>query len=119
MARGRKKTVEELTKARNYVPKLHKVSPEEQETIINFNKGEQNASVFTYDERWQKRMEKQFGLMPVFENGFGGKEYIVDKKRIMLPRPKGTSVRVYTDEEKKAVAERLRKYRAIKQTVVA
>jgi hypothetical protein len=28
---------------------------EEQETIINFNKGEKLASIFTYDRRWQRR----------------------------------------------------------------
>jgi hypothetical protein len=31
-------------------------------------------------------MEKKLGLKPVMDNGFGGKEYEIEKKRIRPPR---------------------------------
>ena len=58
----------------------------EQETIINFNKAEDIAYIFTYEKSWQKHLEDRLGLKPVMDNGFGGKEYIIDKKRIPMPR---------------------------------
>jgi hypothetical protein len=58
----------------------------EQETIINFNKAEDIAHIFTYEKTWQKHLEGRLGLKPVMDNGFGGKEYRIDKKRIPIPR---------------------------------
>lgn len=58
----------------------------EQETIINFNKGDKLASIFTYEKTWQKHLEKRLGLKPVMDNGHGGREYQIDKKRIPMPR---------------------------------
>jgi len=58
----------------------------EQETIINFNKAEDTASIFTYEKTWQKHLERKLGLKPVMDNGFGGKEYEIEKKRIRPPR---------------------------------
>jgi hypothetical protein len=58
----------------------------EQETIINFNKAEDIAHVFTYEKAWQKHLEKRLGIKPVIDNGFGGKGYEIDKKRIRPPR---------------------------------
>ena len=75
----------------------------EQETIINFNKAEDIAYIFTYEKRWQKHLEGRLGLKPVMDNGFGGKEYIIDKKRIPMPRVP----RRLTDSAKKKLAERL------------
>ena len=57
----------------------------EKETIINFNEGEPLASIFTYSKVWQKHLEKKLGLKPILNNGFGGKEYEIDKKRIRPP----------------------------------
>ena len=59
---------------------------EEKETIINFNEGEGTAYIFTYNKGWQKHLEQKLGLKPVMDNGFGGKEYEIDKKRIRPPR---------------------------------
>lgn len=59
----------------------------EKETIINFNKMEKEASIFTYEKTWQKYLEKKLGLEAVSDNGFGAKEYIIDKSRIRLPLP--------------------------------
>jgi len=61
------------------------LSKYEQETIINFNKEENIAYIFTYEKSWQKHLEKELGLKPTMDNGFGGKEYQIDKKRIKMP----------------------------------
>ena len=58
----------------------------EQETIINFNKDEAIAHIFTYEKVWQQHLEKRLGLKPTMDNGFGGKGYEIDKKRIRPPR---------------------------------
>ncbi len=62
------------------------LTPYEQETIINFNKEEKIAYIFTYEKTWQKHLEKRLGLKPTMDNGFGGRGYQVDKKRIPKPR---------------------------------
>ena len=63
-----------------------KLSNYEKETIINFNEGEDMASIFTYNKVWQRHLEKRLGLKPVMDNGCGGKEYEIPKKRIKPPR---------------------------------
>ena len=79
----------------------------EQETIINFNKEEKTASIFTYEKTWQTHLEKRLGLKPVMNNGHGGKEYQIDKKRIPMPRaPMKLSA-----EQKKALTDRFPKAR--------
>lgn len=75
----------------------------EQETIINFNKAEDVAYIFTYEKTWQKHLENKLGLKPLYDNGFGGREYEIPKNRIKPPRaPRKLSV----SAEKKLV-ERL------------
>ena len=63
-----------------------RLSSYEQETIINFNKDEAIAHIFTYEKTWQQHLEKRLGLKPTMDNGFGGKGYEIDKKRIRPPR---------------------------------
>jgi len=75
----------------------------EQETIINFNKAEDIAYIFTYERTWQKHLEERLGLKPVIDNGFGGKGYEIDKQRIRPPR---ASKKLSTSAKKK-LAERL------------
>ena len=84
------------------------VSAYEQETIINFNKGEDIASIFTYEKTWQKHLEGKLGLKPVMDNGFGGKEYELPKSRIKPPR----APRLLSDSTKKKLTERLHRNRA-------
>jgi hypothetical protein len=62
------------------------LSAYEQETIISFNKAEDIAHIFTYEKTWQKHLEKRLGLKPVVDNGFGGKDYEIEKRRIRPPR---------------------------------
>ena len=73
----------------------------EQETIINFNKLEPHAVIFTYEKTWQQHLEKKVGLIPVADNGFGGKTYNIPKSRIKPPSPK----RVLSDAQKRSLAK--------------
>lgn len=82
---------------------MKKLTRYERETIINFNEADELASIFTYDRAWQRQLEKKLGLKPVMDNGSGGKEYEIDKKRIKPPRaPKKLS-----PEDKAKIASRL------------
>jgi len=65
---------------------LRTLTSYEQETIINFNKAENIAYIFTYEKTWQKHLEGRLGLKPVMDNGFGGREYELPKKMIKPPR---------------------------------
>jgi len=84
-----------------------KVSAADQETIIIWNRAEDTAYVFTYDPIWKRRMES-LGCKCVMDNGWGAREYAIDKKRIPLPRQK----RVVSEAQKAKMGERLRKARA-------
>ena len=57
----------------------------EKETIITFNEAEDVAYIFTYNRGWQRHLECKLGLSAVMDNGYGGKEYEVSKKRIRPP----------------------------------
>lgn len=81
-----------------------KLSSYEKETIINFNEAEPIAYIFTYNKAWQKHLEDKLGLKPTLDNGFGGKEYQIDKKRIKPPRAK----RQLSAEAKAKLARHLR-----------
>ncbi len=80
-----------------------KLNSYEQETIINFNKAEDVASIFTYEKTWQKHLEDKLGLKPVMDNGFGGREYELPKSRIKPPR----APRRLSASAKKNLVERL------------
>ena len=83
------------------------LSAYEQETIINFNKAEDMAYIFTYEKTWQKHLEKNLGLKPVMDNGFGGKEYALPKSRMKPPR----APRRLSDSARKELAYRLHRNR--------
>ena len=86
-----------------------RLSAYEQETIINFNKDEDIAAIFTYEKTWQKHLEGKLGLKPVMDNGFGGKEYELPKSRIKPPRaPKRLS-----PSAKRKLTERLHRNRVL------
>lgn len=90
-----------------------RLSNYEQETIINFNKDEAIAHIFTYEKTWQQHLEKRLGLKPTLDNGFGGKGYEIDKKRIRPPR---TPVKL-SAETRKRLAKRLSNGRRQKSIV--
>lgn len=81
----------------------------EQETIINFNREEKEATIFTYEKTWQNHLEDRLHLKPTMDNGFGGREYVLDKKRISMPR----APRKMTAKALKAL-EAARKKRALR-----
>jgi len=84
-----------------------RLSNYEQETIINFNKDEAMAHIFTYEKSWQQHLEKRLGLKPIMDNSFGGRAYEIDKIRIRPPRaPLRLSL-----EARAKLAERLRQSR--------
>jgi len=86
-----------------------KLTNYEQETIINFNKEEKIAYIFTYEKTWQQHLEKKLGLKPVMDNGYGGKGYELPKKRIKPPR----APRKLSDSAKKKLVERLYRDRVL------
>jgi len=81
----------------------------EQETIINFNKEERIAYIFTYEKSWQKYLENKLGIKPLYDNGFDGREYELPKKMIKPPR----APRKLSDSAKKKLAERLHQSRVL------
>jgi len=81
----------------------------ELETIINFNKAEDIAYIFTYEKTWQKHLEKKLGIGPTLDNGYGGKGYELPKKRIKLLR----APRKLSDSAKKKLVERLHRDRVL------
>jgi hypothetical protein len=93
----------ELNNSKKQVSMWRRLSAYEQETIINFNKTEDIASIFTYEKRWQKHLEEKLGLKPIGDDGFGGKEHELPKSRIKPPRPHTRT----SDSAKKKLAERL------------
>ncbi|MFC1861727.1 hypothetical protein ACFLX6_00315 [Chloroflexota bacterium] len=80
-----------------------KLTNYEQETIINFNKADKIAHIFTYEKAWQKHLEGKLGLKPIMDNGFGGREYELLKSRIKPPR----TPRKLSDSAKGKLVDRL------------
>lgn len=80
------------------------LSNEEKETIITFDESSATAIIFTYSRRWQTHLEKKLGIIPAFDNGYGGKEYHIAKSRIPLPRVP----RKLSPEQREKAAQRLR-----------
>lgn len=80
---------------------------DEKETLISFDETPEDAVIFTYNLAWQKHLEQRLGLKPIRDNGYGGKEYQISKKRIRMPMvPRKLSA-----EQRQKLGERLRKAR--------
>ena len=84
---------------------MTKLTRYEKETIINFNEGENEAYIFTYNKKWQRHLETVMLLKPEETNDVGGKTYILPKDRIRLPQPK----RVMSPEHKAKLTGNLKK----------
>jgi hypothetical protein len=89
------------------------MNKEDIETIINYNRGEDIASVFTYDPTLQRHMENRLHVGIYRDYGKHGKEYIVPKK--WIPKPRMPRQRVMTDEQRTNASERLKKARENKK----
>lgn len=81
-----------------------KLTRYEQETVVNFNKADEVAYIFTYEKSWQQHLEGKLGLNPVMDNGFGGKEYELPKNRIKPPK----APRRLSDKTRAKLSERAR-----------
>ncbi len=61
----------------------------EQETILNYNRGERDAYVFTYDPGLKRRLADYAAAHPEvarleYKNDLGGVSYNIDKRRISI-----------------------------------
>jgi len=76
----------------------------EQESYIWWNEDpDEQAELFTYNEKWQRHFEKVLKIQPIETTEWGARVYRFDKKRIPLPRlPKNL-----TDEQRKKIGLRL------------
>lgn len=88
---------------------------EEKETIITFDETPADATVFTYNKAWQKHLENKLGLKHTMDNGYGGREYHIAKKRIRPPR---APVKLSAEQRRK-MADRLRRGRRQKSIIGA
>lgn len=82
----------------------------ERETIVNFNQAEDTAYIYTCDPKWWRHFDR-LGIKPIqVQKGATGavyaRDYEVSKKWVKPPKPpKRLSL---TDEQRKAIAQRLR-----------
>jgi len=83
----------------------------EQETIINFNREQKTARIFTYDTGWQSHLEG-LGIKPEMVNDFGGKGYTIPKNWVRKPLQK----RQLSEETKAVLAERMKRIRQNKKS---
>ena len=65
---------------------MRNIPPEERETIIRWDREGDLVFVFTYERTWQTHCEKVLDLLPISDNGFGGKEYEFPKTWLRKPR---------------------------------
>ena len=81
----------------------------EYEAVINFNRAEDIAYIFTYEKDWQKYLKEKLELKSLCDNGFGGGGCKLFKKMIKPPRaPRKTS-----DSAEKELVERLHGNRGV------
>ncbi len=92
------------------------LSPEEQETIINFNEGENLASVYTHNRallsKLQRLSEQHPEACKLQSTCHGGRaaEYLLPKKWVKISPPRKS--KPLSEERKKALAEQLQRARA-------
>ena len=86
---------------------MYRLKKVEQETIVNFNEQESRADVYTYNPAWIRKLRQLSAQFPKDvkierPEKHGGYTYSVPKSWIKLHAP-----RVYSEEQKKAMRERL------------
>lgn len=96
------------------------LSKYEQETIINFNEGEKEASVYTHNGPMRRRLEQLAQDRPeecrLFKTSHGGRavEYIVPKSWLRINPPRVAAA--LTEEQKRQRREQLQAIRNGKNT---
>lgn len=66
------------------------LSPFERETIINYNQGEQEASVYTYDKKLRRKLDEWCEKYPDIRRireGADWSEYSISKRLINIRKP--------------------------------
>lgn len=80
-----------------------RLTKHEQETIINFNQGEQTAYIYTCSKSWMNHMEKVLCIKPTKLYGTYAREYELPKTWIRKPR----KPRKLSEEHRAKLAQRL------------
>lgn len=85
------------------------LSAYERETIITYNQEESTVDCFTYDLVLQRKLDRLVSkseAIRMVRQGDGWREYTFPKKWLSVRFPKQ-----YTEEQRKAMAERMRNWR--------
>jgi len=87
-----------------------RLTAQERETIINFNQAEDKAYIYTCDPKWCRHFQR-IGVKPskVHKGSTGAvyaRDYEVPKKWVKSPKPPKRLK--LSDEQRKAIAQRLR-----------
>lgn len=99
--------------------KLYSMPTEEQETVINFTREDDTCFVWTSDKTVMTKLDKLCSASPgyykvvdvsIIDGCVAAKEYQITDKSLLSFRTK-KATREMTEEQKRAVAERLRKAR--------
>lgn len=77
---------------------MKKLTLYERETIVNFNRGEDSANIYTHDKGWISFLSQHVQPDRTFSSG--GAEFTVPKSWIRMPRPP----RKASDKQKQALA---------------
>ena len=89
---------------------MGKLSKYEKETIVNFNEGETEATVYTHNADLKRRLADFSIKYPalcrfVCENGVGGVTYVLEKSRVSI-----RLVPPYSEERRAAAREYARQH---------
>lgn len=91
--------------------KFAPLSSEEQETVISWDRADRTARIYTSDRRYIGKLDKLYERKQIHRNadGITAVEYEVPEKLISFRS--GVTSRVWTEEERRAASERMKKRR--------
>lgn len=97
--------------AKGSAEKFAPLSSEEQETVISWDRADRTARIYTTDRRYIGKLDKLYDRVRVYRNadGITAVEYEVPEKLISFRS--GVTSRVWTEEERRAASERMKKRR--------
>ena len=100
-------TAEATGSAEKFAP----LSSEEQETVISWDRVDRTARIYTTDRRYIGKLDKLYERKRIHRNtdGITAIEYEVPEKLISFRS--GVTSRVWTEEERRAASERMKKRR--------
>lgn len=97
--------------AKGSADKFAPLSSEEQETVITWDRADRKARIYTSDRRYITKLDKLYDRARVYRNagGITAVEYEIPEKLISFRS--GVTSRVWTEEERRAASERMKKRR--------